>query len=85
MNLKPRIRRLERANPIDPDAWLKNLSDDDLLFLIHHDAQAILSDPAIAAEDRTRVAADIAALPPQPRIDHKRAAVLIAQARAQEC
>jgi hypothetical protein len=84
MNLKPRVRRLERANPIDPDAWLKSLSDDDLLFLIHHEGQAILADLAIAAEDRTKVAADIAALPPPPCIDDKRAAVLIAQ-RAQGC
>jgi hypothetical protein len=85
MNLKPRIRRLERANPIDLDVWLKVLSDDELLFLIHHEAQAVLADPTIAAEDRAKVVADISVLPSPPYIDDKRAAVLIAQARAQGC
>jgi hypothetical protein len=81
MNLKPRIHRLERANTIPPDAWLKSLSDDDLLFLIHHDAQAILADPGIAEKDGAKVAAEIAALAPPPCIDDRRAAVLIGQAR----
>jgi hypothetical protein len=78
MNLKPRVRRLERANAIDADDWQSSLSDDELLFWIHHKSRAVLADPGIAAEDRAKVAAKIAALPPPLSIDEQRARVLIA-------
>ena len=79
MNLKPRIRRLESANAIDDDTWLSSLSDDELLFSIHYGYQQVLADPALGTEDRAKVTAEIAALPPPPRIDTERARALIAQ------
>ena len=57
MNLKPRVRRLERANAFDADAWLRTLTDHELLFLLHHEIQVILADPGISAEDRAKVTA----------------------------
>jgi hypothetical protein len=74
--LKSRVRRLSRGIAVNGDAWLRNLSDAELLFLVHHYGEAVLPDPAIAAENRAKVAADLAALPPPPRIDEERAASL---------
>jgi hypothetical protein len=78
MNLKPRVRRLERARAIDADAWLRTLSDEELLFLLHYYGRAILADPATAAEGRAKVAADLAALPPPPCIRRGRGKQLLA-------
>lgn len=68
------------THAIDADAWLRTLSDDDSLFLLHHESQAILADPAITADDRAKVAAELAALPSPPCIDKQRARVLIVMA-----
>ncbi len=81
--LKGRVRRLTRSVAADPDAWLKSLSTEELLFLVHHDGQAILSDPTLAAEERDQVAEDLAALQPPPVMDEQRRAALIARAVAQ--
>jgi hypothetical protein len=78
MNLNPRVRRLERANAIDADDWLSSLSDDELLFWIHHKSRAVLAAPAITAENRAKVASKIAALSPPLSIDEHRARALIA-------
>jgi hypothetical protein len=50
---KPRSTHARRV-VADPDAWLKTISDDELLFLLHHDGNAILADCAIAASARSR-------------------------------
>ncbi len=80
--LKNRIRRLARGLATDPDAWLKAISSDELLFLLHRQGQAILTDLGIATGYRDEVAATLAGLPPPPLIDKRRAAVLIARTTA---
>ena len=44
-----------------------------MLFLLHHEVQVILVDPGISAENRAKVAAHLAALPP---IDERRSALV---------
>jgi hypothetical protein len=79
MSLKHRIRRLEVGCGTDPDAWLKAIKTDELLFLLHHEGKAILADPALAAEDRASVTAALAALPPPPSINEDGAAALVSR------
>ena len=77
MNLKPRVRRLELANVSDPDTWLETISTEEVLFLLHHEMQTILADPAVTVEYRASVVCELAALPPAPSIDEHRAAALV--------
>jgi hypothetical protein len=75
--LKSRVRRLSRGIAVNADAWLRSLSDAELLFLVHYYTRAVLADPAIAAEDRAKVAAELIALPLARWIDEERAASLL--------
>jgi hypothetical protein len=77
MNLKPRVRRLERTYVSNPDAWLETISTEELVFLLHREMQAILADAAIAPEYRASVVFELAALPPAPSIDEHRSTALI--------